>query len=53
MCVYIYICNHQKHGWLMATKENGLKQNITKHMLHELDTKLKEALISASQFTYN
>ena len=40
---------------MKATKETGLKLNmdIAKHMLHELDTKLKSALINASKFMYN
>ena len=50
--MYVCIISPETSVLLMATKENGLKQNIAKHMLHELDTKLKEALISASKFTY-
>ena len=42
--MYVCIISPETSVLLMATKENGLKQNIAKHMLHELDTKLKRSI---------
>ena len=50
--IYIYIYTHtlsrEKRVPLKATEETGLKLNMdtTKHMLPEVDTKLKSALIN-------
>ena len=43
----IYVLSPETHVLLKATKETGLKLNmdIAKHMLCELETKLKSALI--------
>ena len=43
----IYVLSPETRVLLKATKETGLKLNmdIAKHMLHELETKLKSALI--------
>jgi hypothetical protein len=45
ICIYIYILSQERCVPLKATKETGLKLNmdIAKHILHELDTKLKSA----------
>ena len=46
--IYIYILSQEICAHVMATEETGLKLNIhiAKHMLPEVDTKLKSALIN-------
>jgi len=46
--IYIYILSQERRVPLKATEETGLKLNmdIAKHILHELDTKRKSALIN-------
>jgi len=58
--MYKFIKTSYIHGRYTKSKQNlhVPNPNITSepkvgHMLHELDTKLKEALINASKFTYN
>ena len=46
--IYIYILSQERRVPLKATEVTGLKLNMdtTKHMLPEVDTKLKSALIN-------
>ena len=48
----IYVLSPETCVLLKATEETGLKLNmdIAKHMLHELETKLKSALINSKYF---
>ena len=47
VCVCVCILSQQRRVLLKATEETGLKLNmdIAKHILHELHTEIKSALI--------